>query len=213
MVGAAAQRLFPEGRLIAHVTDLDCRGAGDRGSARHARRHHAVRTGAALGRHARARRHPGAPRRRLPADRGEDLHQGEGLPRHRRRHPDLGAARRGPRPSRAPSSPTSTTSSSIPAAATTAASSPTSTSRRRSCRCRSRFRNGSTRRSAISPDRCRTSPSARNARDPFECEFMAFCAPDAAEYPVALLPHGAQARAATARRRLSPTCATFPSTA
>ena len=28
--------------------------------------------------------------------------------------------------------------------------------------------------------------------DPFECEFMAFCTPDAAEYPVALLPHGAK---------------------
>ena len=28
--------------------------------------------------------------------------------------------------------------------------------------------------------------------DPFECEFMAFCAPDDSEYPVALLPHGAR---------------------
>ena len=28
--------------------------------------------------------------------------------------------------------------------------------------------------------------------NPFECEFMAFCTPDAAEYPVALLPHGAK---------------------
>jgi addiction module HigA family antidote len=28
--------------------------------------------------------------------------------------------------------------------------------------------------------------------DPFECEFMAYCAPDAAKYPVALLPHGAK---------------------
>lgn len=27
---------------------------------------------------------------------------------------------------------------------------------------------------------------------PFECEFMAFCAPNAAEYPVAILPHGAK---------------------
>ncbi len=28
--------------------------------------------------------------------------------------------------------------------------------------------------------------------DPFECEFMTFCAPDDSEYPVALLPHGAR---------------------
>ena len=60
-----------------------------------ARRHHAVRTGAALCRRPRARRHPRPSQRQVPDDRSEGLHQGEGLSGHRRRDSDLGGARRG----------------------------------------------------------------------------------------------------------------------
>ncbi len=35
-------------------------------------------------------------------------------------------------------------------------------------------------------------PVGKHCHDPFECEFLAFCAPETAEYPVGLLPHGAR---------------------
>ncbi len=35
-------------------------------------------------------------------------------------------------------------------------------------------------------------PVGAHCNDPFECEFLAFCAPETAQYPVSLLPHGSR---------------------
>ena len=131
------------------------------------------------GRPPRARRHPRAARRPLPDDRGEVVHQGEGLPRHRRRDPDVGRRAARASTSRASSSPTSTTVRLCGRRRLPRPLRVRRRHRRRRCRCRSRFRSGSTPRSATSPARCRTSPSARNAPIRSSASSSAFCAPEA----------------------------------